>query len=103
MRMRLVVIIALTLLMLASSCLATDKKTLVANMQEDPEKQIREDEGEHSNDNNDQHKIPLKEYGYGHDSNTHQIPGTGGPGQRTVDGHFIPRKHYGKPGPEGNA
>ncbi|RDX72766.1 hypothetical protein CR513_47702, partial [Mucuna pruriens] len=60
--------------------------TLVGNMQED-----------------DEHEIPVKKYSYS-DSNSHQIPGTGGPGQRTVSGHYnIPGKDHGKPGPKGNA
>ncbi|KAK7404759.1 hypothetical protein VNO78_05716 [Psophocarpus tetragonolobus] len=75
MKMRLVVI-ALTLLLVASSCMAiSNKKTLVANM---PGKK-----GEHNNfGNNDEH---LNSYG---DRNFHEIPGTGGPGQRTVNGHM---------------
>jgi len=92
MRMR-VVVIALTVLvlvMLASCCMAMNKMSLVANMQE------------HSNGNNDdEHQIPLNSYS---DVIIHQSPGIGGPGERTVGGHHaIPRKDYGEPSPEGNS
>ncbi|KAH1225399.1 hypothetical protein HKD37_11G031692 [Glycine soja] len=74
--MRLVVI-ALTILMLASSSMAIHVKTLVAN------NMLQEKEGEHSNGNNNEHQIPLNRY-----SDIHEIPGTGGPGERTVSGHM---------------
>ncbi|TKY67193.1 hypothetical protein E2542_SST10085 [Spatholobus suberectus] len=79
------VVIALVLLTLASSSIATDRKRFVTKL----------DEGELSNesDDNDHHEIPRKDYGK---------PGSG---QRTaseeVNHHYIPRKDYGTPGQGG--
>ncbi|ESW04278.1 hypothetical protein PHAVU_011G082000 [Phaseolus vulgaris] len=89
MRMRVVVIALTVLVMLASCCMAMNKMSLVVNMQE------------HSNGNNDEHQIPLNSYS---DVIIHQSPGTGGPGERTVSHHDIPRKDFGEfAPPEGNA
>ncbi|RDX58516.1 hypothetical protein CR513_62163, partial [Mucuna pruriens] len=75
--MKHVVIALLVLLMLASSSMATKRKRFVTKL----------DEGELSNESDDHHEIPRKDYGK---------PGSG---QRTVseevNHHYIPRKDYG--------
>ncbi|QCD88167.1 hypothetical protein DEO72_LG3g2709 [Vigna unguiculata] len=86
MRMR-VVVIALTVVvvMVGNCCMGMNK------MQE------------HMNgDNNVEHdEIPVNSYS---DVTIHQSPGTGGPGERTVSHHEIPRnKDFGQSGPQGNA
>ncbi|CAJ1979277.1 unnamed protein product [Sphenostylis stenocarpa] len=65
--------IALTLLlMLSSCCVAMNTMSLVTKMQE--------------------HQIPLNSYS---GAIIPQTPGTGGPGERTVSHHDIPRKDFG--------
>ncbi|KAK7404760.1 hypothetical protein VNO78_05717 [Psophocarpus tetragonolobus] len=79
------VVIALVLI-LASSCMGTDRRKLWNKLEEREVKNESED--------NDHHQIPRKEYGK---------PGSG---QRTVNEefnhHYIPRKDYGIPGQGGN-
>jgi len=84
--MKVVVVTLLVLMLLASSCVATDRKKFMTKLEN----------GELSSksDDNDHHQIPRKEYGK---------PGSG---QRTIseefNHHYIPRKDYGTPGQGGN-
>ncbi|TKY67196.1 hypothetical protein E2542_SST10088 [Spatholobus suberectus] len=79
------VVIALVLLIPATSSMATDRKRFVTKL----------NEGELSNesDDNDHHAIPRKDNGW---------PGCGRRGVGEDCNHnYIPRKDYGPPGQEG--